>query len=164
VIALLVAISALTSANASIFTGARTSFALGRDFRLFSFLGRWRSGSETPVNALLVQGVVGLALVLFGALTQGGLSTMVDYTAPVFWFFFLLTGIALFVLRMKEPRAERPFRVPLYPLTPLLFCAASAYLLYSSLDYVKTGAVAGVVVLAVGALMLPFIKSTVSNP
>ena len=46
---------------------------------------------------------------------------MVEFTAPVFWLFFLLTGIALFVLRQREPQRRRPFRVPLYPILPLVF-------------------------------------------
>jgi amino acid transporter len=154
----LVAISALTSANASIFTGARTSYALGRDFAPFAFLGRWSSASGTPVHALLLQAAVSLTLVLFGALTREGLGAMVDYTAPVFWFFFLLTGISLFVLRRKEPHHERPFRTPLFPIVPLLFCGASAYLLYSSLNYAGKGTIAGIAVLAAGALMLPFVN------
>ena len=74
----------------------------------------------------------------------------------VFWFFFLLAGIALFVLRRKEPHIERPFRVPLYPVTPMLFCSTCAYLLYSSLAYTGTGALVGVAVLAAGALLLLF--------
>jgi amino acid transporter len=157
-IGIMVAISALTSANASIFTGARTSYALGRDFSPFAFLGRWSSTTGTPVHALLIQGLVSLALVLFGALTRQGLGAMVDYTAPVFWFFFLLTGISLFVLRRKEPQQERPFRTPLFPVAPLLFCTASGYLLYSSLAYAGTGTIAGIAVLAAGALMLPFVN------
>ena len=154
----LVAISALTSANASIFTGARTSYALGRDFAPFAFLGRWSGANGTPVQALLLQAGVSLTLVLFGALTREGLGAMVDYTAPVFWFFFLLTGISLFVLRRKEPHQERPFRTPLFPIVPLLFCTASAYLLYSSLNYAGKGTIAGIAVLAAGALMLPFVN------
>ncbi len=42
---------------------------------------------------------------------------MVLYTSPVFWFFILLTGLGLIVLRQKDPNRERPFRVPLYPFT-----------------------------------------------
>jgi amino acid transporter len=156
-IGLMVAISALTSANASIFTGARTAYALGRDFKPFAFLGRWSVNSGTPVQALLIQGGIALALVLFATQKKDGLRLMADYTAPVFWLFFLLTGIALFILRRKEPHHERPFRAPLFPITPLLFCAASAYLLYSALNYAGRGTIAGVAVLAVGALLLPFV-------
>ncbi|MFN7132520.1 MAG: amino acid permease, partial [Myxococcales bacterium] len=83
-----------------------------------------------------------------------GFETMVEYTAPVFWLFFLLTGLSLFVLRAREPAAPRPFRVPLYPITPLLFCLSCAYLLQASLAYTGAGALLGVAVLGVGLLPL----------
>lgn len=153
-IGVLVAISALTSANATIFTGARTNYALGRDFPVFSALGKWNAKHSAPVNAFIVQGLISLALISLGLLTRKGFETIVEYTAPVFWLFFLLVGISLFVLRQKEPEVERPFRVPLYPLTPLIFCLTSAYLLYSSLAYTGLGAFVGVAVLLVGALLL----------
>ncbi|OKL40591.1 amino acid permease [Pontibacter flavimaris] len=153
-IGVIVALSALTSANATIFTGARTNYALGRDFPVFSFLGKWNPRTSSPVNAFLVQGAIALALIGLGYITRNGFETIVEYTAPVFWFFLLLVGISLFVLRRKEPRRHRPFRVPLYPLTPLIFCCTSAYLLYSSLVYTGLGALVGVAVLLIGALLL----------
>ena len=153
-VSLLVAVSALTSANATIITGARANYALGRDFQLFDFLGRWHERANTPTHALLVQGVIALALVLAGALAREGFATMVAYTAPVFWLFFFLAGLSLIFLRVKDPEAERPFRVPLYPLTPLLFCAACLYMLQSSLAYTGMGALAGVLVLLAGVPVL----------
>jgi basic amino acid/polyamine antiporter, APA family len=153
-VSLLVVLCALTSANAAVFTGARTSYALGRDFPSFAFLGRWHERGSTPTNALLVQGLIAAALVGLGALTRTGFEAMVEYTAPVFWFFFLLTGVALFVLRRQDRAVARPFRVPLYPLTPLVFCATCAYLLYASIAYTGVGALAGVAVLGAGALLL----------
>jgi len=153
-IGLLVAISALTSANATIFTGARTNYALGRDFPVLGGLSQWSSRKSAPVNAFLVQGAISLALVSLGLITRSGFETMLDYTAPVFWFFFLLVGISLFVLRYREPNAERPFRVPLYPITPLIFCLMSAYLLYSSVVYTGLGALVGIGVLIAGIIFL----------
>lgn len=96
-------------------------------------------------------------LVGFGAWTRDGFGAIVEYAAPVFWFFFLLVGIALFVLRRTEPNAERPFRVPLYPLTPILFCLTSLYLLYSSLAYTGAGALVGAGVLIAGAVLQFFL-------
>ncbi|HVR42183.1 MAG TPA: amino acid permease [Thermoanaerobaculia bacterium] len=153
-ISLLIAASALASTNAVILTGGRSSFAMGCDFPMFSWLGRWSGRRDTPVNALLVQGGVALALVLLGTLTRNGFKTMVEFTAPVFWFFFLMTAVSLFVLRRREPDVVRPFRVPLYPLTPLLFVATCAYLLWSSLVYTGIGALVGVATLLVGAGLL----------
>jgi APA family basic amino acid/polyamine antiporter len=153
-VSLLVAVSALTSANATVITGARTNYALGRDFRLFDFLGRWHERANTPTNALLVQGAIALVLVFAGSFAREGFVTMVEYTAPVFWLFFFMVGLSLIVLRFKEPEVERSFRVPLYPITPILFCAACAYMLQSSLVYTGVGALAGVVMLVAGVPVL----------
>jgi amino acid transporter len=153
-ISVLIAVSALTSINASIIFGARSNYALGRDWPLLGFLGHWNARTGSPARALLLQGAVALALIAFGALMRQGFETMVDYTAPVFWLFFLLTGVSLFVLRWREPELARPFRVPLYPLLPLAFCASSAWLLYSSLAYTRLGALVGVGVLAAGVPLL----------
>ena len=97
-------------------------------------------------------------LVLLGTLARKGFATMVGYTAPVFWFFFLCAGISLFVLRTKEPEVTRPFRVPLYPFTPLFFCVTCVYMLRSSLLYTGVGAIVGVIVLLAGAVLLPLAK------
>ena len=153
-ISVIIAVSALTSINATIMVGARSNYALGRDWPVLAFLGRWNARTGSPTPALLLQAAVALALIAFGAFMRQGFETMVDYTAPVFWLFFLLTGIALFVLRWREPELARPFRVPLYPLLPLAFCASSAWLLYSSLAYTRLGALVGVGVLAAGVPLL----------
>jgi amino acid transporter len=153
-VSVLVAISALTSANATIVTGARTNYALGRDFSPLRFLGRWRRRTDTPRNALLVQGAVALALVAVGASTRDGFTAMVEYTAPAFWLFFLLTGVSLFVLRRRDPGQPRPFRVPAYPVTPVLFCATAAFLFWSSVTYTGLGALLGVAVLLTGIPVL----------
>jgi amino acid transporter len=155
-ISIIVAVAAITSANGTILTGARTSYALGRDWPLFSALGRWDGAAGVPRNAMIVQGVISLALVALGTWTRKGFETMVDYTAPVFWLFFFLTGMSLFVFRHWEPHGARPFRVPFYPVTPLVFCGVCIYMLYSSLAYTGTGALFGVGVLALGAVLVIF--------
>ena len=152
----LIAISAVGALNATIFTGARTNYAVGQDFPLLGFLGRWHGRANAPTNALLFQGTIAIVLVLLGTLTRDGFVTMVDYTAPVFWFFFLLAGVSLFVLRFRNPSTHRHFQVPLYPLTPLFFCAACIYILQSSILYTGVGALVGVAVLFVGAVFLAF--------
>lgn len=161
-ISFIVAVTALSSINATIFTGARTNFALGQDFRSFSFLGRWSDRRHTPTNALLIQGAIALALVFLGTIThegEKGFETMTAYTSPVFWCFFLLSGIALFVLRQREPNTPRTFQVPGYPITPLIFCAICGYLLYSSITYASSqaysiGAIVGISVMVVGVPVL----------
>lgn len=150
IVAFIVIASALSTANATIITGARTNYALGRDFNLLRFLGRWDGKKNTPANALIVQGIIALLLVGLGMWSQEAVSTMVDYTAPVFWFFLLLTTVTLFIFRYRHGRDELPFRVPLYPVTPILFVVACSYMLYSSLAFTGTGALLGVAILAAG--------------
>ncbi|MEQ9449699.1 MAG: APC family permease, partial [Rhodospirillaceae bacterium] len=162
-IAGLVLVLVLASLNVTIITGARTNYALGRDLPAFSFLGHWNAKTSAPVRALLFQGAIALGLVLLGTLNRGGVQTIVDYLAPVFWFFFLLTGISLFVLRYKDPEAARPFRVPLYPITTVLFFVASGYLLYYSVTYTGEGALVGLVVLAAGLPFLVFARRSFKN-
>src|SRR3546814_6472493 len=55
--------SALTSANGTSITGARTTYALGSSFAQLCWLGRWSPGGHTPRNALLVQGAIALLLI-----------------------------------------------------------------------------------------------------
>jgi amino acid transporter len=50
----------------------------------------------------------------------------------------MLSGIALFILRRRDPAAARPFRVPLYPVLPLAFVLSCAYVLYSSVMHAQT--------------------------
>ncbi len=71
----------------------------------------------------------------WGAKPYDAFETLLACTAPIFWLFFLLTGLSVFILRQRDPEIERPFRVPFYPELPIIFCLTCAYMLYSSLDY-----------------------------
>jgi amino acid transporter len=163
-LSLVVMLSALSALNASVFTGARTNYALGRDFGMFGFLGKWDARGMSPVNGLLLQGAVSLLLVLLASSTPDGFETLIAYTAPAFWLFFLLTTMALFVLRREQSADATRFRVPLYPLTPLLFGAVCAYMLYSSVGYAMSlnpasiGAVVGMGVLCAGLPVMLFAR------
>jgi amino acid transporter len=171
VIAVLIAIAAVTSINATIIVGARTSYAAGRDWRVLARLAEWDQERSTPTNALIIQCAAALLLVLVGAWTGGGFKSMVEFTAPVFWLFFLLSGISLFILRIKEPETDRPYKVPFFPLLPMLFCAMCAYMLWASLSYVYSQSLGGlnaawigVAVLAVGLALLLLIRTPSFNP
>lgn len=151
--AVIVVISALSTANATIITGARTNYALGRDFLLLKYIGRWNKSYNAPINALILQGIIAFALVILGSFSKEAVSAMVDYTAPVFWFFILLTTVSLFIFRNRTDSQERAFNVPLYPFTPLIFVLVCLYLLYSSVMFTGWGASFGIGILLLG---LPF--------
>jgi basic amino acid/polyamine antiporter, APA family len=153
-LSVVVCCAALSTLNGTIFTGARVYHAVGRDVAALRALGIWDPDGQKPTNALLLQGAIATALVAFGAVTRDGFQAIVEYTAPVFWLFLFLVGVSFFRLRGREPDRERPFRVPLYPLTPALFCLTCAYLFYSSVAYTGFGALLGLLVLAAGLPLL----------
>jgi APA family basic amino acid/polyamine antiporter len=149
-ISLVVIVAALSTTNATIITGARTNYAMGRDYPVLGKLGIWNEQHDSPRNALLIQGAIVLILIVLGAISDDAVSTMVDYTAPVFWFFILLTTVSIFIFRQRYTLSTYPYQVPLYPVTPLLFIAACGYLLYSSLTYTGFGALVGIGILVLG--------------
>jgi amino acid transporter len=157
---LFVAIAALTSINATMIVGARTNYAIGEDWEGLRFMGQWETARGSPHLALLVQSAICLALVGFGALQADGFDAMVEFTAPVFWLFLFLVGVAVFILRSKHRDVKRDFSIPLYPITPLLFCASCAYLSYSSFAYAHSkGAVyISLYVMLVGIAALIFLR------
>ena len=132
---LFVAVAALTSINATMVVGARTKFALGRDWLSLGQLGTWRGRTGSPTRAYGLQAAISMGLIALGMREADGFSAMVEFTAPMFWSFLLLVGLALMWLRRADSAVPRPFRVPLFPFTPLVFCAACAFLAYSSVMY-----------------------------
>jgi len=173
IMCLLVMLSALGAINGLIFTGARIYVGLGNDHQLFALLGRWHARRNTPIWSLLAQSSVALVLVMLVGTKAGqnavdatlsvvylpalpweeyygGFDTLLAGTAPVFWMFFLATGLSMFVLRARDRGIHRPFSAPFFPLEPVVFCLMCVYMLYSALVYAKGLALLGLVPLAVG--------------
>jgi basic amino acid/polyamine antiporter, APA family len=175
VISALVMVSALGSVHGLLFTGMRLYGTFGRDHQLFS----WLSGKNNQPHshgALFAQAAFSILLIAVVELgyrwrqilrevaghcgiqldpsfnVHGDIYKLVACTAPVFWLFFLLTGCSLFVLRWREPHVERPYRVPLYPVLPLVFVVSCAFMLYKSTTYALSEQPAEAVIVA--ALML----------
>ncbi len=153
----LVAVSALGGVNGLILSVSRLHATVGADHRAFRWLGQY-SRNESPVASLAVQGIITVGMVLtlgtdagrnllnrmvtaigFAAIPwdryYGGFDTFFAGSAPAFWLFFLLTGLAFVVLRWKDTDVPRPFRTPLSPLTPLLFIVACGWALKSAAVY-----------------------------
>jgi basic amino acid/polyamine antiporter, APA family len=130
-IAAVICISAAGAVNGLIFTGARVTYALGTEHAMFRVLGRWHPRWGTPVAALAVQGAIALVIVV----AAGSFVDTILYSAPVVWLFFTGTAISVFLLRLKEPTIDRPFRVPAFPIVPGIFLACCLFMFYNSLTY-----------------------------
>jgi amino acid transporter len=156
-ISALICISALGALNGIIFTGARISFAVGRDHRLFGLLGRWDLRGGTPLAALVLQGLIACVLVL----VLGSFLQAILYTAGVVYTFYLASTVALLVLRAREPEWERPYRVAGCAFVPLLFAGVCGFLIYSAVVYKPWVAAAALLLLLAG---VPLYRVSRSSP
>jgi amino acid transporter len=145
-ISALVCISALGAINGLIFTGARISYALGAEHRIFRCLGRWDPKRGTPAASLIVQGAIAVALIVVLASFRDAIL----YTAAPVYMFYLATSVAVMVLRRREPAKPRPYRVTGFPFTTLIFCAVCAYLIRSAVIYRPEVAEASLGILLLG--------------
>src|SRR5262249_418714 len=149
--------------NGIIFTGSRVYASLGTEHPIFAWLGRWHPRLGSPHWALAAQTLFTLLMMLtasgfeagqamidhfvvwfgfkpvFWGKFDSGFSILVAATAPVFWTFFLMTGLSYFVLRFRDSGIERPFvlPVPFNPILPLIFCATCLYMLYASVKFAE---------------------------
>jgi APA family basic amino acid/polyamine antiporter len=118
-VAIAVAVSALGVLNAQLLTGPRLLYALARDDRLWPVLGRVHASRGTPIPAIAV--LAAAAIVLLVCAGQDGIDRLLTGVVLVDGFFFALTGLASLLLARRMPHAERPVRMPGFPLVPLLF-------------------------------------------
>lgn len=159
-VSLLICMSALGAIHGLIFTGARISYAFGSEYRPIRVLAYWSPRFRTPTVALLLQGGLSLAVILFA----GSFNGTVVYTTAVIWLFFLLTGLALFVLNVKDAHRSRPYRVTGYPITPLLFCLSAMFLCYSAVEYDMKGSLIAFGILLAGLPVYWISKASTGTP
>jgi amino acid transporter len=134
-ISLLVVVSCLGALNGMLLSGARVPYALGRHHPTFQWLGQWHLARGVPLRSLVGQTAVTLGLIAAFGRDARSFERLVVFTAPFYWGFIALVGAALLVRRWKLSRPERSFRVPLYPLTPIIFMASSAWMAWAACRY-----------------------------
>ena len=148
-----VAVSAFGVLNAQLLTGPRLVFGMARDGRFFPPFGTLSRRFGTPHAAILLMATMALVLLLTAG--PDGINDLLNGVVFVDTTFFILTGASLLVLRRKRPDAERPVRVPLYPLVPCLFVLGELGVLIGAyLDpAVARATVIGLAWIALGALL-----------
>jgi len=121
--AALVRISAFGCVNGLILSGARVLRAMALD-RLFFERANALNGASVPAAALVMQATWAVLLAL-----SGSYSDLLDYVIFVQLIFYVITVLAVFVLRVKWPRRERPYRAWGYPYLPAAYIAAATVLM-----------------------------------
>jgi APA family basic amino acid/polyamine antiporter len=129
VVAALVAISAFGFVQGVSMLAPRAYYAMARDGAFFGAAAKVHPRWRTPVLAIVIQGAVGAAHVLYA----DGLGDLVDVCMLCDLVFFASCGVALFLLRRRRPDAPRPYRALGYPWLPLVFVAVSGSLAVQAL-------------------------------
>jgi APA family basic amino acid/polyamine antiporter len=118
-VAVAVAVSAFGVLNAQLLAGPRLIHGMAADGRFFPVFATLSRRTGAPAAAIALLG--GTAILLLVAAGPGGIDRLLSGVVLIDGIFFALTGAALLVLRHKRPDADRPVRVPGYPLVPLIF-------------------------------------------
>ena len=105
----------VASFHGLILAGGRSTFEFGRTGFAPQFMGHVNSRFKTPANAMLVNMTIGIAALLTGKTDQIIILSVFGALT-----LYIIAMVSLFVLRKNEPTMNRPFRVPFYPLSPLL--------------------------------------------
>lgn len=129
VMAAFVVISTFGCNNGLILSGARVYYAMAKDKLFFRGAGLLNS-KGVPANGLIVQAIWASLLCLSGTYSE-----LLDYVVVAVLLFYILTITGLFVLRIKKPDAERPYKAFGYPVLPAIYILAALLLVAILLIY-----------------------------
>lgn len=126
-IAGLIAISTFGTIGIYTLSAPRIYYAMANDGLFFRSIARVHPRFRTPVNAIIVQSVWSVLLLLF----WGTLENLITYTVSVEWIFYTLAAAGIFIFRKKYRNAERAYKTTGYPVTPLIFILINIWFLFN---------------------------------
>ncbi len=159
VAALIFLVSTIGSMNGVILSAARVPYAAARDALFFGRFARLSPASRVPVTSLVMLALWGMLLALTGTFDQ--LTNMAVMSYALFW---IPVALAVPVLRRKLPHEPRPYRVPGYPLVPLLFALVMAWIVASALRTAPRESIATLVLILLGLPLYPLFRRRRAQP
>jgi basic amino acid/polyamine antiporter, APA family len=144
-VALTILISVFSSLNSVPLTAPRVFYAMACDGLFFPKLAEVHPRFRTPATAVITLGVWSAILAWMGKFQE-----LINYTIFVAWIFYGLGAAAIFVSRRKYPDLPRPYRVPGYPWTPLIFTLAAIALVVNVIVSTPKNAFAGLAIVGIG--------------
>ncbi|HZM87238.1 MAG TPA: APC family permease [Blastocatellia bacterium] len=127
-IALAILVSVFSAANSNVLTCPRVYYAMANDGLFFRKLAEVHPRFGTPAFAIVAGSLWAAVLALAGTFNE-----LLSYVVFSGWVFYGLTAATIFVYRKRLSEAERPYKVPGYPWTPLLFIVSSVILVANTL-------------------------------
>jgi APA family basic amino acid/polyamine antiporter len=123
-------ISVFGTINGYTLTGMRIPYAMALENKLpgSSWLSKLTPNSKVPVNSGILITIISIIFIFSGKFDQ-----LTDLLIFVIWIFYVMTFFAVFVLRKKRPDMERPYKVPLYPVVPIIAILGGFYIVFNTL-------------------------------
>jgi len=161
--AIAIMISTFGCINSLVLSGARAYYAMAQDKLFFPKAGELNT-AKVPGHSLWMQCGWAAFLVLprtFDTATgkYGNLyGNLLDYIISAALIFYILTIAAVFRLRARQPNADRPYRVPGYPVTPALYIAGATVVLLILAAYRPATTWPGFIIVLIGAVLYLFLR------
>ena len=155
IVAAVILVSIFSAANSIMLNSPRVYYAMAKDGLFFHWLAKVNPRFGTPTLAITVAGMWSALLAASGTFEQ-----LLTYVVFVGWIFYALAAASIFVYRWRAPQAVRPYCVPGYPFTPIIFVAAAMMLVISTIVGQPRRAAIGLVVVFLGAPAYTFWRQT----
>lgn len=141
-----IALVLFSAVSVQMMVGPRVYHAMAGDGLLFPFFGKL-SRFDTPAPAILVQTVIAVTYVLIG---RDNIDMLLSYIGFALSVFPLMSVIGLSIMRLRQPAAPRPFKVPFFPLTPAIYILLTIGMMTASLCIWTNTSLVALAVLAAG--------------
>lgn len=145
-ITLTILLSIFSATNGVVLSSSRVYYAMARDGLFFQKLAEVHPRFKTPAFAVVAGAIWSAALTITGTFEE-----LLTYVIFVGWIFYALAGASIFVYRRRMSDNVHSFRVPGYPITPLLFIIAAAALALNTIVTQPTRAATGLAIVLLGA-------------
>lgn len=152
-ISCLILVSTFNSTNNSLMTAPRIYYSMANDGLFIRSAGKSHHKFLTPHRSIIYQMIWCIVLVISGSFDM--LTEMLVFIAFIF---YGCGAFGVIVLRKKMPDEPRPFKVPLYPVIPLVFTVFSAFLVYYSISESPGNAKVGLFLLSLGLPLYFYFK------
>lgn len=150
VMAGVILVASAGAVNGLIFTGGRMTSAFAGDFHSLKWFEKMDEKTSTPKRALLFNLIITLGMIMLLDFKPETIDSLLYFTSGVVWVFFSLIVGSVFIFRQRNKGSEIPFKIPFYPLPPLVFIVMSAFMLKASLDYKYFETGIGILIMCAG--------------
>jgi basic amino acid/polyamine antiporter, APA family len=159
IVGVVILVSMFSAANSVLLTAPRVYYAMAQDGLFFHSLARVHPTYGTPAFAIGVSGAWSALLAAIGSFEQ-----LLTFVVFIGWIFYALAAASVFVYRRREPNAVRTYRVPGYPLTPIIFIVAAAALVANTIATQPLRAAIGLGIVALGVPAYLFWRNRARAP